>query len=818
MSLRLSRAMRLSRTPVVLLAAALSAVPLALMAQAGAPAAAAGPRYSATITRTSHGIPHIVANDWGSLGFGHGYATAETNLCNLADTLITGRGERSRWFGPDGRYDDMVTLSATNLQTDALFTDIRNRHVVENLLADPVRGPGTQAKEMVQGYVAGVNQYIRDIGGADGVKDPACHGAGYIKPDATALDLWYGVYAANLLASTGVFVPQIVDADPPTASDPGLPQAPVSTSFAQPPANLPSKEQLLEDLGKDPNSPFGSNATAVGSDATTTGRGMLLGNPHFPWRGRYRFEQVHLTIPGQYDVAGGALIGSPVVNIGWNHNVAWSHTVSTAYRFTPYEYRTVPGSPTTYITDSGPKQLDHRTVDITVKKSDGSLGTVSEDLYRTDQGYVLDDPSVLMGWSPASFFALRDANGEQLRTIDTFLNMGKATSVHDLIKRQDTAGGMPWVNTTAADKNGDVVYADHSVVPNVPNSLVQQCATPIGLVLFNLVGLPALDGTRADSSCAWKSDSDASRPGIFGPSNLPIAYRKDWVANANDSYWLPNPKQRLEGYARIIGCEKCVRSLRTRMVYTYVLDRLAGNDGLPGNKVSPADLRGFEYQNRVYGGELARQNGDLQKVCQSANGGAACTALANWDGHSDVDSTGYALVQEFFARLPSNPWQVPFDPNDPMNTPRDLDENNSDVVQAMKDAIAYLQSKGIAFDAPWGSLQVAGDDGAPPIPLGGGEGDLVGNANATSSRMPGANKNFPYPVSYGSSHIQAVSFLSGGRVDAHTILTYSQSTDPTSPWSSDQTKLYSQEKWVTFPFTPTQIRNDQISQETVSGG
>ena len=80
---------------------------------------------------------------------------------------------------------------------------------------------------------------------------------------------------------------------------------------------------------------------------------MLLGNPHFPWRGRYRFTQQHLTIPGKYDVAGASLIGSPVVNIGWNKDVAWSHTVSTAYRFTPYEYRLA--GPTTYLTDSGPQ-------------------------------------------------------------------------------------------------------------------------------------------------------------------------------------------------------------------------------------------------------------------------------------------------------------------------------------------------------------------------------------------------------------------------------------------------------------------------------
>ena len=75
---------------------------------------------------------------------------------------------------------------------------------------------------------------------------------------------------------------------------------------------------LLKALGKDPDSPFGSNATAIGGARPTTGRGMLLGNPHFPWNGRYRFDQQQLTIPGQYDVAGASLIGSPVVNIGWN--------------------------------------------------------------------------------------------------------------------------------------------------------------------------------------------------------------------------------------------------------------------------------------------------------------------------------------------------------------------------------------------------------------------------------------------------------------------------------------------------------------------
>jgi acyl-homoserine-lactone acylase len=775
----------------------------------------------ARITRTAHGIPHIVASDYESLGFGEGYATAETSICNLADTVLTARGQRSRYLGPDKRYADGVTLDATNLQTDTLFSDINNRGVVEKLLADPKRGPGQETRAMVAGYAAGVNKYLKAIGGASHIKDPACRGKSWVKPNATANDIWHAIYAANLLASAGVFVPQITDASPPDATDPtdGLPQPPVSASFAQPPKKLPTQKALRAGLGKDPGSPFGSNATAVGSDITTTGKGMVLGNPHFPWRGRYRFTQFQLTIPGHYDVAGAGLIGSPVVNIGWNKNVAWSHTVSTAYRFTPYEYKLVPGSGTTYLTENGPTELTKRNVPVTVKQSDGSLKTVTRHVYRTHEGYVLDAPDVLMPWSQTSFFAMRDANAEHLRTVDTFHNMAKAHDVTSLLAAQDRGAGMPWVNTIAADRDGHVLYADHSVVPNVPDDLVQQCSTPTGVVLEQLAGLPVLDGTRAQSGCAWRNDADAERPGIFGPKNLPTEKRSDWVMNANDSYWLPNPKQPLTGYAGIIGCEGCERTLRTRMVDRYVLDRLAGTDGLADNrKVSQSTLQATEHVNRVYGAELARENGDLDSVCQAAGGGEWCTVLHDWDGHSDIDSVGTEIFQEFWSRAQSAQalWEVPFDPNDPVNTPRNLNQNNPLVVQAMKDAIAYLESKGVSPHATWGSLQVAGDDGAPAIPIGGGEG-FAGNANAVSSRDPGANLNRLYPISYGSSHIQAVAFLSDGRVSAHTILTYSESMDPTSPWSSDQTKLFSQEKWVTFPWTSAQIKADSLKSYAVSG-
>ncbi|HEY1119070.1 MAG TPA: penicillin acylase family protein, partial [Acidimicrobiales bacterium] len=680
---------------LTLAAAALVLPTLAAVAPADAGPAAASSPYAATIKITEHGIPHVTAADWGSLGYGSGYATARSSICNLADTVLTARGQRSRHLGGDGRYADGVAMDASNLQVDAFVTDLRNRKVVEGLLDSPA-GPTARAKEMVKGYTAGINRYLRD----HPVTDPACKDAAWLQPDATELDLWYGVYLANLLASSGVFVKEIVEADPPTADDLGLPDLgalglpALPTTKAEAAALAPQvdREALLASLGQD--SDFGSNATAIGGDASTTGRGMILGNPHFPWTGRYKFAQQHLTIPGEYDVAGASLIGSPAVNIGWNKDVAWSHTVSTAYRFTPYEFLTV-GPGTTYLTLNGlVGKAERRFVDVEVKQADGSLKTVREDLYRVPQGYVIDSPSQFMGWSPVSFWAIRDANAEHLRTIDTFLGMGEATSSRDLLDRQDAGGGMPWVNTTAADRHGDVLYADHSVVPHVTNAMANRCMTPVGLLLKSVAGLPGLNGVLADTLCKWGTDADAQRPGILGPAKLPAVVRRDWVMNANDSYWTPNDKVRLEGFASIIGCEKCARTMRTRMVSQYVVDRLAQG------RETPESLRGHEHENRVRAAEVMRDGGKLDQVCAATGETQACSVLAAWDGRSDITSVGYHIFEEFVRRAPSGDalWSVPFRAADPFHTPRGLKTTKA-VVDAMKAGIAHLRSKGVAMDA-----------------------------------------------------------------------------------------------------------------------
>ena len=293
---------------------------------------------------------------------------------------------------------------------------------------------------MVVAETAGINEWLS----TNEITDPACADAEWIKPDVTTTDVWYAFYLAQLIGSTTRLLPadhrrrHRRRARKPRSAD------------AEP------ARSCWTFLGQDEGAQFGSNATAVGGNATSTGRGMVLGNPHFPWLGRYRFTQMHLTVPGKLDVAGGALTGFPAINIGFNKDVAWSHTVSTGYRFTPYQYTTA-GTPTSYQTPTAaPPSSTSAVVEVPVKTDDG-VETVTRTLYRTPQGYVLSAPSNFMSWTKQQLLG-RSATPTPSTCARSTRSCPWAwpTSVRDLLNRQDQGGGMPWVNTIAADRAGDV--------------------------------------------------------------------------------------------------------------------------------------------------------------------------------------------------------------------------------------------------------------------------------------------------------------------------------------------------------------------------
>ena len=88
---------------------------------------------------------------------------------------------------------------------------------------------------------------------------------------------------------------------------------------------------------------------AMGSDYSANGRGLLLSNTHLPWEGELKYHEVHLTLPDVMNVAGVSISGAMGVQIGFNENMAWTHTTSPSNQFILYTLNLVPGDPTRYL-------------------------------------------------------------------------------------------------------------------------------------------------------------------------------------------------------------------------------------------------------------------------------------------------------------------------------------------------------------------------------------------------------------------------------------------------------------------------------------
>ncbi|WP_051471976.1 penicillin acylase family protein [Patulibacter minatonensis] len=784
-----------SRFRTVLLALAL-AVPATL----GARPASAADRYDVTVARTAYGIPHIKAKDFASLGYGYAQALAEDDACTVAETYVTVAGERSRWFGPDKSYEIRGNGSrAKNLNSDFFYQRIKDRGTVERLVAvPPPVGPKPEIIQAVRGYVAGWNAWLKRIGGPAGITNPACRGKAWVRP-ITAIDVYRRFHQLAILASGGVAIDGIAEAQPLTG--------PVDAQAA---ARTVAPGELDRRLGG-----LGSNAYAIGRTGSRDGHGLLYGNPHFPWQGSERFYQAHLTVPGKLDVTGGSLLGVPIVLIGATHGVAWSHTVSTARRFVPYQLQLVPGVPTKYVEDGVVKDMRGDRVTVQVPGSGGKLVPRTRTLWSSDHGPIFTSllGLSLFPWSPVNAYALYDGNAENFgRLMNHFFDMDQAQSTQDVESILKKYEGIPWVNTIAADTAGNAYYADIGNVPNIDAKKYDACETVLGRTTDTLQRLPILDGSR--TACRPGTDADAAVPGILGPKALPSLRRDDHVSNMNDSYWLTNPAKPLEGFSRIIGDERTARTLRTRLGITQLQERLAGTDGLPGKGFDLENLMQVGMGNRVLSGELWRDQ--LVAGCTSE----ACRVLRGWDLHNDLDSKGAVLWQRFVERLgtviPSivtglpvassvvGPFRTPFDPADPVNTPGGLNALTPTVPVALNQAVDDLAKAGLPIDATLRQGQTVTRRGERiPIPGGPGPSGIFNVITPVWNPAKGYTE-----VVHGSSFVQAV-HLTPGCPEIRTILTYGESDDPTSERSSDQTKLFSQKKWVTAPFCAKDLEADR---------
>ncbi|HWO24127.1 MAG TPA: acylase [Kofleriaceae bacterium] len=802
--------MEISRACLLLLALGCGSAPgtppapaaAAPTAAAPAAAAAAAPAraYRATIRWTSHGIPHVTAQDLGGLAFGQGYAFATHHVCVLADQIVKLRSERAKLLGP-GDGD-------ANIESDFGWLALELREQARRAL--PALSPETAA--LLGGFTAGYNRYLTDT--RPDALPPDCAGAAWVRP-IDEVDLLSHWIQLGVIGSSGYFLEAIAAAQPPGAGKSAR-RAPL------PPA---------PDLRR-PDAPA-SNGWAIGAERSANGRGMLVANPHFPWEGELRFFESHVTIPGTLDAYGASLLGAPLVQIGFTEHHAWTHTFSSSSRFILYRLELDPASPTRYRYAGETRAMTSREHAISVRQPDGSLRELRRRTYRSHHGPMIANAQ--LPWTAQHAFVLHDVAGGALGAIDQYLAMIRARDLpafEAALARWQATG---FVNTIYADREGNALYVDGSAVPDLSPAA-------LGALRLARVAIPELAAAWkrgvviADGSSplfALAADPASPRPGAIPYARAPRLLRRDFVANANDSYWLTNPAAPLTGFSPLYGEPGTPPSARTRMNLRLLQST---GDGWPAGadgKLTPAELEAAILDHRAMTAELLRpavvarcRDAARRRPKDAAKLARACDVLAQWDGRYDVESRGAVLWRELFAAQRDALYAQPFDPARPLDTPAGLapapKTGDDPVIAALAGAIAQLERAGVDPFGALGAAQWVDKRGRKiPVP---GSGIDEGSTNPAyfstwnTTRLPRTTRGDlvhaatglvrgGYLVNYGSTFLLVVGFTDAGPT-ARALLTYSASSDPRSPHFTDQTERYSRKEWRPALFRAADIAAD----------
>jgi len=227
-------------------------------AQSSSPLSASTLAQHVEVRRTTHGVPHIKADNLIAAGYAEAYVQSEDYGPRVALSLLRARGEMARWFGRDSINEDFI-----NHQAYARAVQMYP------LIDQPTR-------DVYDGFAVGVNRYI---------------------------ELHPGEFPPG-------FAPHFTGYDV-LAKDVDLPPLAQANKFL---ARSDSATHNLRPAPPVPNPDDGSNAWAFAPSRTKSKHAILLRNPHLAWNAGY--YEAHVVVPNVLDFYGDLRIGGPFGVIG----------------------------------------------------------------------------------------------------------------------------------------------------------------------------------------------------------------------------------------------------------------------------------------------------------------------------------------------------------------------------------------------------------------------------------------------------------------------------------------------------------------------
>jgi acyl-homoserine-lactone acylase len=366
------------------------------------------------VIRTTHGVPHIRAENLKAGYYALGYVQMEDYGARVAFGLLRARGEMGKWFGRDSMESDFGAQREYALA-------VENYARLEQATRDAY-----------EGFAAGVNRYIE--------LHPEEFPAGFA-PRFTGYDVATRDVTTASLAAARRFLARVA---PNAARRPG----------AAANAADPSPSEGIDPIEE------GSNAWAFAPSRTKSGRAILLRNPHLAWTSGY-YEGA-MTVPGVLDFYGDFRIGGPFGVIGgFNKDLGWSTTNNAPDLDEIYALDVDSTRADRYLLDGTSLPLQRELVTVTYKNGNG-WSTETREAWRTPLGPVI--------WRDnGKIYVLRAAEEGDYRGGEQFLHMMRAKSLaewKDAMRMRSRFNS----NFTYADRAGNIYYVWNASIPSLPHA------------------------------------------------------------------------------------------------------------------------------------------------------------------------------------------------------------------------------------------------------------------------------------------------------------------------------------------------------------
>lgn len=721
-----------------------------------------------TIRRTEYGVPHILAENYRAAGFGFAYAQAEDHLHNIMRLLLATRGELSQTFGP-GEKD-------ANLKSDFESLQYRFRARAEATYGELK----PEMRETIEGYAAGLNYYIARHRGE--LED-------WIQP-ITPMDIH-----AHGIAGVARF-----------AFDRG---------------NLIDKFRKAMDADGaatvvEPEPDMGSNMWAFDGTRTTSGKAILMGNPHQPWTPVATYYEAHVTVPGQYNLYGSTYIGRPLLTSGFNDALGWTHTVNYPDLEEIYALDLDPNDSNRYLFDGNSEAITSEEVSVLVREmvevQEPIVTTLGNDAVPQTAGRIVsgteapltetvkrfEKPNLrevtrnfeytsmgpVIYRTKAQVFVLKSVSWDQFRAIEQWFDMGRAQNLAEFKAALDDPR-IPMFNVGYADRDGNIFYLWNGTIPKMPHDNHDAVAVH-----------------ARGAADVWQGvHAVADLPQLLNPSG-------GYVMNSNSPPYLTSlraPIDRMQ-YPRYFNDN----ALSLRSQHSLLL--INNSD-----KYSLEEVVKLKHSQRSVLAD--RVQDDLVRIVRESHPTgdvrAALDVIAAWDGTTARESRGGVLFEHWW-RLYSKNLDGRADPlgatdfaqrwlsSDPVTTPRGL-RDEAKALETFVKAVGEVKKRYGALDIAWGEAHRLRLADGTDLPVG-------GSTNGMGSFRVLEYKDAPdgkRVANSGDGWIFAVEF--GDTPRAYSVVAYGESEYPDSPHMGDQAKLFANEELKPVRFSEADIKANQVA-------